>query len=435
MKVTTESVGGCRRVLRVEVEAATVDAEYQKVLKEFAAAASVPGFRKGRAPAPLIERRYGAEVVEETRSRLLPQFYHEALRAENLSPVAVVEVKDVVLSKGHPLSFAVTVDVPPVFTLPAYKNLEIEEQAVAVADEDVQRTIDALRSQAATFVDLSGKPVEEGHLVQVDYLGTCEGKPVVEWVPRVPQVGKATDFWMQAGSGGGAFIPGLAEGVVGASIGETRTVAVEFPGDYRVSALAGRKAEYAVTIKAVRERKLPEMDAAFLKSLQVDSVEALKENVRKGMRHEAEREEQNRRKNAIVKQLLDRTTMELPESIVQEESRRIIQDIVSNSTARGVSRETIVDQRDGILNHATRTSQERVKSEYILDAIAEAEKIDASDEEVGTVLSAMASRHGVDGARLRREMERRGAIERVRRDLRIQKALDFVAAQAKVKGK
>lgn len=430
MKVKMESTSACRRVLRVEVESGVVDTEYDKVALEYAGEASVPGFRKGKAPIQLIRQRFAKGIAEETGNRLIPRYYREALKSQDVLPVAVIEVRDVVMKKGEPLTFCITVDVPPQFALPKYKGITLNGKKIETTDEQVEKALDGLRSRAAKYEAVTDKPVEAGHLVQIDYSGTCGGEPIGTIAAKAAQVGSGKGAWILAGESG--FIPGLCEGVVGASIGDTRTISVTFPADFRVEVLAGKQADYVVEIKAVSRQILPPVDAEFLKQVGIDSAEKLRDEIRSGMLRQAEEAEKNRLKNEIAKELLERAPMDVPESLVEEESRKIIQDIVADSTRRGMSRDEIVEQHESIHSVAEKSSKNNIKLEYILDAIASEEKLTAEDGEVEEALEAIAARHRTDKEKIRQDLEKRGSMERIRRSIRVDKALELVLSQAKI---
>jgi trigger factor len=430
MKVQMESPSACRRILRVEVDSGVVDAEYDKVALEYAGEASVPGFRKGKAPVQLVRQRFSKGITEETSNRLIPQYYREALKSQNLLPVAVIEVRDVVVKNGEPLTFCITVDVPPQFELPKYKGISLSGKKVEATDEQVDKAIEGLRTRAAKYEAVTDKPVEAGHLVQIDYSGTCGGVAIETIASKAAQVGSGKGAWIMAGESG--FIPGLCEGIVGASVGDTRSVSVTFPADFRVDVLADKQADYVVVVKAVSRQILPPVDAEFLKQVGVESVEKLRDEIRSGMLRQGEEIEKSRLKNELAKELLARSPMDVPQSLVAEESRKIIQDIVSDSTRRGMSREEIVEQHESISSVAEKSSQDNIKLEYILDAIASEEKLTAEDNEVEQTLEAIAARHHTDKEKVRQDLDKRGSMERIRRSIRVDKALELVLSQAKI---
>ena len=188
MKVIVEQVGPCRKALRIEVPAEQVATEYQAVIKEIASNARVPGFRKGKAPAAVIEKQFSKDALEETRERLVPKAYHEALRQEQVKAVSIVDVSDIQITKQLPLSFKVTVDLLPEFTLPAYKEIALTSKKVEVKDEDVDEILTNMRNRSAHFEPVSGRASRKDDVVEIDYTGACDGKPMSEIAPDRPEL-------------------------------------------------------------------------------------------------------------------------------------------------------------------------------------------------------------------------------------------------------
>ena len=211
MKVRVENSGPCRRILHVEVDQAVADAEYENVTREYTKVAELPGFRKGKAPAQLVGRRFEKQIVGETSDRLVPKWYREALAAEKIEAVDVVDVSDVSFIKGQPFRFRVTVDIPPKFRLPKYKGLSVDGKKVDVADSDVDAALGRLRDQFARFEDAAAdRALATGDMAQVDYKGVCDGTPLAAMSADLAMLGAAKDFWIFLG--GRELIPGFARG-------------------------------------------------------------------------------------------------------------------------------------------------------------------------------------------------------------------------------
>lgn len=430
MKVRVDQAGGCRRVIHVEVPKERVAEEYSGVVAAYAKSARIPGFRPGRAPLALVERSYAKDILQETRERMVPRCYHEALAQEKLEPVAVVDVKEEGMAKDRDFFFDVIVDVAPAFELPQYRGIALKRQTVDVTDASVDEAIGRMRDRMATFKDVT-RPIQKTDLAQVDFSGASNGQPLAELAADAPGLGTAKDFWMMIQEP--ELLPGMTAALVGASAGETRTVDVEFPADFRVPALAGRTAQYTVSVKAVREKILPPIDAEFLKMLQAESEDDLRSRVRADIQRSAEAEERRRLRNEVVGHLLRETKMEdLPRALVEDEARSIVQDIVYENTMRGATKEQIEERKDDILNVATQSSAERVKLNHILRRIAEQEKIAVEDREVDYQVGLMAGRYRMQPAQMRAELEQRGALEHIRRDIRSSKTLDFLLDQAQI---
>lgn len=431
MNVKVENAGPCRKTLRIEVAADQVTAEYEKVLALYAQSARIPGFRPGKAPRDLVKRRYAKEIEEEIKERLIPDGYHAALQQEKLDPVAILGVHDVVFNLGQPMTFSVTLDIPPDFTLPAYKGMAVEGKKVEVADKDVDEALNSVVEQNARWQDVAGRAVQRGDLVQIDYEGFCDNKPVEGLAPKAAGLGKGKDFWMLADDN--AFLPGFADGLTGAKIGEKRQVMVDFAADFVEKAVAGRKATYFVDVKALREKKLPTLDDELAKSLGMGSADELKARVREDLLKHREEQEKGRRKGEIMKALLEATKLDVPESVVAQETRDAVYDLVRQNSYRGVSREQIEENKDKIFEQASRSASEKVKLRYILHRIAEQEKVETSPEEVSARIAEMAAQYNVTPPEFRAELEKRNALDGLAEDIRVNKTLDFLLAQAKIK--
>ena len=434
MKVRVDPAGVCRKILHIEVPKDQVDTERAKVVKAYARAARIPGFRPGHAPAHIVEQRYAKDIAQETRDALVPQCYRDALKQESITPVSIINVSDSALVKGQDFVFDVIVDVVPEFELPAYKGVVLQGKRPEVTDQAVEETIERIRDGMARFEDIAGRAVQAGDFIRIDYAGTCEGRPFSEVAPDSAAMGEGKDFWMMVSEGAEDFLPGLSRGLTGATVGETREVAVTFPTDYRVGTVAGRQASYRVTVQGIREKKLPEIDGEFLKAVEAESLDALRKKVREDLGHMAEAEEKRRLRGEVVKVLLAQAEIrDLPQSVVEEETRHVVREIVYENVRRGVPKDAIEEKKDDILGTATESSTERIKASYVLGRIAEQEHIEVTEQDLDREIQVMAARYRMHPAKLRTELEKRNALDGIRSDVRSRKTLDFVLENAVVK--
>ena len=431
MNVKVTDAGPCRKVLEVQAPPEAVAGEYDQTVRAFATMAKLPGFRPGKAPLTIVEKHYAKQIADEARDRLVPQFYHQALKEKGLKPVSIVDVKDVVFAKASGLAFHVTVDVAPEIKLPKYKGIPLKPEPVVVADEQVDGTVLRMRERLARFEPAAGRPAQASDLLRVDFDATVDGRPFAEVAPLEKALGEARDFLIYLGEP--EFLPGFAKGLTGASAGDTRDLAVMFPADYQVKTLAGRQAQYRVTVKDLQQRVLPELTAEFLKHFEVETEQGLRERIRTQLLEHAQQNEDARQKDEVAKFLLEKTEFELPQSIVDRETQHTVRNMLQDISRRGASREQIVAQQEGIVNEATRNSTERVKLTYILERIADDETITASDEEVEERLKQMAAQYQIPVARLREDIEKRGSLENLRSEVQAQKTLTFLQKEAKVK--
>jgi trigger factor len=434
MKVTVEQVGPCRKALRIEVPAEQVMAEYQKVIKEISGGARIPGFRQGKAPLAVIERQYSKNALEETRERLVPMAYHTALKQENLTPVSVVDVTDVQITKQLPLSFKVTVDVAPDFALPPFKGIPVTSKKIGVTDEDVEQILSNMRDRSAHFEPVTDRAARKEDVVEIDYSGTFEGKPLSEIAPDHPELAQGKAFWVLLSDAMPEFLPGIKAQLEGIEIGQTREVTIVFPEGYRAKSIAGKATVYAVTAKGIREKKAAELNDDFAKTVGADSVGELRKVVRENLIKTAEATEKGRQSDEIVKWMIDHTPInDLPQSLVEEEARHIIQDVVQENVRKGVTKDDIESNREDIFSRAAQSASDRVKVNYILNRIADEEKITVTKADVEQRLADMAVRYGITPERMKEEMTKRdNALEGLRRNLRLEKAVDSLHAAAKI---
>ena len=429
MKVKVEKSGPCRKILHVDVPVDIVAAEYKTVIAAFVKMARIPGFRPGRAPQALVERRYAKEIDEDVQGALVGRTYPEALKQAPLDPLAVLDL-NVTLKRNAPMTYKVTLDVPPEFKLPKYKGIGLKNNPIDVSDDAVQQALDAWLDRLSQFEAAEGRAVRKGDLVQVDYEGRFEGKPLSALGKHVTGLGQGKDFWVMADEN--AFLPGFDTGLLDLAVGADKEITVTFPADFKVKELIGKTAVYQVHVKAIREKRRPVLDAELLKKAGVESEADLRGKLKESLQDEAGRSEKMRLKEEIIKHLLAKITLDLPETLVQEEARNLFASMVRQNLTRGVSREQVEEKKADMLKAAKSTAMEKVKVGYILHRIAEEEKIAVEDAEVDRSIEVLAERYRMPSAELRKELEEKKEMDSIRHQVRIDKTLDFLLANAKL---
>jgi trigger factor len=432
MKIKVEDTTPCRKVLHIDAPADAVLPEYDKVLNLYASKAKVPGFRKGKAPVEVIERKFQKEILDDTKDHLVPQLYRDAIADKGIEPVSIIGVEDVSIEKDKGITFKVTLDVSPKFKVPKYKKIPLKKNPVSVDDKEIDETMTRIMDNFARFEDVEGRPVKSGDLVMVDYTGLYEGKSVSEIAPDATTLADNKDFWVM--TTGPELLPGLAGHLEGMSEGDEKDVAISFPDDYSTTEVSGKTLDYHVQVKSIREKAPPVMDAEFWKRFEVDSEEALREKIREDLMKQAEETEKNRLKDEVVKHLLSKTSFELPESIVNQDLSRVAKSMVEGLAMQGNTQDQIEKKRDDILKDAKQTSTDRVKVSYILTAIAEAEKVVVEASEVDDRLKAMGARYGMTLPQVRAEMQKQNRIEGLENEIQADKTLTLILEHAKIKG-
>lgn len=430
MSVTIENIAPCRRKLHVEVDANRVAGVRAEILQEYRKHANIPGFRPGKAPEPMVEKRYAAELDDEVRKRIIPDSYREAVAEQKLHVVGYPEIEKVGYQPGKPLVYTAAVDTAPEFTLPEYKGIAVKKRETPIAEDDITKTVESLRDQQAEFVNVESRALKTGDFAVLNYTGIADGRPIAELVPDAKTLGEHKDFWVLISSE--SFLPGFCDQLLGAQTGEKRQVLVTFPSDFPQKVLAGQKATYFVDVTAIKEKKLPEVTDEFAKKIGVDSVEKLKDEIRKSLTAERDAATQGEMRKQVVDHLLGKAEFDLPESLVAHETRSIIYDVVRENSLRGVSKQTLEEKKDEIFGLASQSARDRLRSSFILDAIAEKEKIEVTEPEMETRIAVLAQRYRLTPERLKAQLDERGGLGEVEEQIRSGKTLDFLIANAKV---
>ena len=430
MSATIETIAPCRKKLRIEVAASRVAGVRAEILQEFRKGAAIPGFRPGKAPEPMVEKRYAAEITKEVQQRLIPDAYRETVKEQKLRVVGMPNVESVENETGKPLVFTATVDTAPEFKLPEYKGIAVKKTETPVLDADVDKTIAGLRDQQADFVDIIGKPVKSGDFAIVNYTGVVEGKPIGELAPEAKTLGEHKEFWLLISAD--SFMPGFSEQLIGAQVGEKKQVLVTFPADFAVKPLASKPATYFVDITGLKEKQLPEVNDEFAKKLGVDSVEKLKAEISKGLAGEREAQANSELRKQVVDHLLGKVEFDLPEALVAQETKSIVYDLVRENSQRGVGKDVLESKKEEIFGFAAQSAKERLRSSFILGAIAEAEKITVEEAEMEQRIAAMATRYRMPAEKLKAQLDEKGGLGEVEEQILVGKTLDFLIANAKV---
>jgi len=429
VNVTVENLAPCKKLMRVEVEAQKVDETFDSVTKEFQREASLPGFRPGKAPKDMVLRKYAKDIEDEARRKLISEAYKKAVEEQKIDVLGAPDIEEIQFNRGQPLQFAATVETAPEFELPEYKGIPIQMEARAVSDADVTHALDMLREQRVNF-KTAERPIQTGDIAVVNYTGTSDGKPLTELAPTAQGLTKKENFWVDVGSQ--SFIPGFSEQLMGAKAGDHRTVTVDFPADFVTPQLAGKKAVYEVQVVEVKEKILPALDDELAKAYGAESLEKLKEGVRKDLENELKYKQNNAMRNQLIRSLLNRTNFELPESAVAQETRNVVYDLVQENAKRGVSRQTIEQEKDKIYSAATQGARERVKVAFLLQKIAEKEDIKVSQEEVAHRISHLAALYQIPAEKFAKDLQRRNGLIQVFDEIMNEKVIDFLQKNARV---
>ncbi len=429
MNVTIENLAPCKKLVRIELDPAAVDTAFGAIEKDFQKQASLPGFRPGKAPIPMVVKKYEKEIQEEVRKKLLGDSYRKAVEEKKLEVLGQPDVEEIQFGRGQAFQFAVTVETSPEFELPEYKGLPVKRENKSVTDEDVTKALEILREQRADFKKIE-RPLANGDIAVVNYTGTTDGRPLTDIAPTALGLTQKQGFWIEMKDG--SFIPGFSEQLLGGKAGEKRTVNVDFPADFVSKELSGRKGVYEVEIVEVREKTLPAIDDAFAKTYDAENLDKLKEGVRRDLESELTSKQKRDVREQIIKALMGKVSFDLPEGTVAHETRNVVYNLVNENARRGVNREVIEKEKDAIYTAAASSAKERVKFAFIVQRIAEKEDIKVSQDEILRRVQILAQMNQIPVEKFAQDLQKRNGFTEIYDQLAHEKVLEFLENNAKV---
>jgi trigger factor len=434
MNATVETLPNCLATLRVEVGPEALLQAREKVVSGYLNQARIPGFRPGKTPRALVEKRFTKDIAEQTESDLISESLKQAIREKGLRVLRVRDVEDVKMEPSG-LTFSATIVTVPEFELPEYKGVGVSVPAVTDAKKEaaIDTVIEDLRARQADFVDLledRGAAMED--FVVVDYKGTIAGQPVHESFPKVGQILSANEgFWVRMTEE--AFFPGFCGHLVGARPGDVREFQIEVPADFPVEGFGGQKLDYVVTIKEIKVRVLPELNEEFAASLAPGkSLAEVREMVRSEVERRNAAELDSLKRDQVMEHLLSKVECELPEDMARAESNQVLSEVVEENQRRGVSQEMLRENEKELVASASQTARNRLKGSFILSRIAELENLHPTREDVLGRIAGIAKRAEMPIEKAIKEVSKRQMLPQIENDIITAKALDFVLAHAVV---
>ena len=429
MEVTITDLSPCKKQLRIEIDAETVNAKFDSVAKDFRRHAHLPGFRPGKAPLANVMRSYGDKIGEEAKRTLMSDSYSKALKENGLRPVIMPEVEELQFGHGKPFQYLATLEVTPAFELPEYNGLEVDKERRTVTGADIDKALDTLREQRVSYTDVDRSAGEDDFIV-VNFTGTIDDKPITDLVKVARGLTEQKNYWLNAKHN--PLIPGIVEALIGSGKDDKKTVTVTIPNDFIYEELVGKEARYEIEIVQVKEKSLPELDDKFAKGFGAESMDKLREGVENDLKNELEYSQKKSVRNQCVDKLLDAVNCDLPETIVNEATRAAVHNIVQQNHQRGVGKEVIDENKDQIYANAKADAQVRVKANYILSKIAEKEGIKVTDQELSRQVAAMATQQKVKPQKLAQQLKDNGTIYQVQEEILNAKVIDLLEEKAKV---
>jgi trigger factor len=427
MEVVVTTLEGCKRTIEITLPGDEPDKVYREMLEDFQHRLQVPGFRRGKVPMSIIEKRFSRELEHEVIDKLVPKAIDEAIEKEGLRPVEQPTLEDVQYRQGEPMKISASFEVRPVIALEKYTgfSLELKKDAYEVAEAEIEASLEQLRERAANFEPVEiARPVAEGDFATLDVRGEPKGEDGVPFrredvLVEIAATGEDADF---------------ARNLVGASIGETKTFTVDYPTDFSDETIAGTSITYEVTVKEIKKRVLPNLDDDFAKDIgQFESLAQLREQIGHELKHEKEHQKRHDLEHLVIDAILEANPpFELPDVMVQRQLARRENELRRHMINRGVNPDHIGFDWAAFRESSLPTAKHNVQHILLLDEVATREKISVTAKEIREEIDAIAQSAGQDAATLRREMMSDGRFEAIGASLRDARAIDWLVAHNEI---
>ena len=423
MKTEFIDVSDTQKNLVVEIDSTTVDAEIDKIARDYSKAARIPGFRPGKVPAKVVRQRFRDQILHDVVHGLIPRAVDEALRDKGIEPVDTPDIKDVVVEEGQPLKFTASFETVPPIEPGDYAGLSLPNKGNTVEETAVDEALSQLRERSARYEPVEDRAIEVGDSVQLDLERTATGENGEAQTDR--HDGVTVEL------GAPANPPGFDEALAGMQVGERKAFDVTYPDDYAIKELAGTTVKYDATIKAIRKRVVPELDDEFAKDLgDFENLDALRTRVRGDLEHQMMHENEREVRGELIRQIAERVTIDVPATLVNRELDRRIEEFVRRLIDQQVDPMKANINWEEFREKQREAAEEAVKSALYLDEVARRENITATDAEVDEEIARYAERTNRTPAAVRSRLEKEGGLGRVYAGIRRERTMDFLLSRA-----
>ncbi|HHX56272.1 MAG TPA: trigger factor [Clostridiales bacterium] len=421
MSLKVDILEGSMAKLTIEASPEKLEEELEKAYQKNKNSISLQGFRKGKVPRALVEKMYGPDIFyEDAANAIIPSAYEEAMKESELDIVSMPEIDVVQIEKGKPFIFTAEVAIKPEVTLGEYKGLEVETSKISISEEEVKAELDKVVEQNARMINVDDRPVEEGDITSIDFDGYVDGEQF--------EGGKAENYSLTIGSK--SFIDGFEEQLIGKNVGEEVEVNVTFPEQYQAEELQGKDALFKVKINEIKEKELPELDDELAKDVsEFDTLEEYKEDIKKGLLEEKEKNAKRIKEDKVVDLIIDNTEIDIPEAMIKTQARQILDEFGQRMQYQGISIEQYYQftgtNEAQLLEQMNPQAVKRIQTRLVLEEIVKVEDIKVSEEEFATEFEKLAETYQMELDKIN-EMIGESEKEQMRLDISVQKAIDLV---------
>lgn len=425
MKTNLEKVSNLERKLNVQVPAETVSAALDRVYKQVQKDANIKGFRPGKAPIDKIKSMYGDRVKQDVVQDIIQKHYYEALKEHSLDPINYPEFEFDVPTEGKDFAFTALFEVRPEIALKNYEGLSVEKEKYEFDETQIQKVLENIRSSRADYVAvLEDRPAQLGDMAVIDFDGFVDGKAL--------EGGKGVDHNLELGTN--SFIEGFEQGIVGMNVGVTITIQLKFPDPYHSKELAGKPVDFKVTLKALKKKELPELTDEFLKSIgSTETVEQLKETIRKDLEASEQKKVEQDFKNRLLKVLVQENPIDVPPSMLKDQKQLLIDDMKKKMTDQGLSEDEFTDyvgKWDGDFNT---TAKEMIQAGFLIDAIAQKHDLRWNEDDVENKIAEYAKQINMEAQKVKEFYAKPEQKQRLTYMITEEKVVNFLTQSAKIK--
>ena len=434
MNITVERQSSCAAKVSVEIPSEQITEERRKIVQAFSSQARIRGFRPGKIPRTVIEQRFGEQITAELEQRMLQNALREAAEQEDLRIIDAKEPEDRTHHPDGTLTFSSSLTIAPEFDLPEYTGIVLEIPDRAITEEDVEGELLNARNRFADYTDIEGRPVQGGDFAIIDYSSQIEGKPTEEAVGQsVGYLGGGEDYWLKMEDD--SILPGFSKSLEGAAVNEERNFRCTVPEDFPVEELRGLELDFHVTLKGVKEQNLPELnDDLAAQILPGSDVAGLREAVRGNLEHQLNQQIEEFKVSQLLEKLTGMVQFELPPELVTAETQGQADEMVERGLGSGMSEDEIQERQDEIFATANQRAQTNLKTDFILQRIAEKEEIQLTQDELANRVAAMANQAKKPIKSFAKEIQQSGQLRNIQHSMLLSKTIDFLLEHAKVEG-
>lgn len=416
MKSNIKVLSGCKREIELEIDADEVMKEFNRITAQFSSQVKLRGFRPGKVPKDLIKQKFYSELKDSLINSLVPKALNSEFKAQNINPLGMPVVNGLHFKEGEPLHLKAQFDVWPEFELPAYKKIKVKQKKIDVSPKEIEHSLEDLRARSAEYVPVEGRGVADGDYVAVELKGidldTKKSLPLEKGV-------------ILAGHQDNEEI--LNKNLIESKPGNEKTFTIEHDKNHQNKRLAGKTIEYLMKVVSIKEKKLSELDDEFAKELgDFNSLKHLKEKIEKEIILTKEKASRNEMAEEIIKEISDKLTIELPETLVEQENLAVTKRLLSSRPHQNWSKEEL----DKIKTEGKRKAEQNLKNHLILQNIAEKEKLEVNDQELQEEFKRIAQVNNLAVAKVIESFNKEGRREELRGNLVLKKTVDFLVDNA-----